>query len=115
MKTLNGVLNILKNIFHKMSKLAKPKNEPGKVYIDISPEERVETQGRGKCWEKNVSDQFPVQSFPDKSGPVVVEVGYPHRGYRIKTTLRNKKMNGKSTILTNKDVIIARLSFEILC
>lgn len=95
-----------------MSKLAKPKNEPGKVYIDISPEERVETQGRGKCWEKNVSDQFPVQSFPDKSGPVVVEVGYPHRGYRIKTTLRNKKMNGKSTILTNKDVIIARLSFD---
>ena len=95
-----------------MSILAKPKVNAGNVYIDITPEERVESTKRGQCWEYKVSDQFPVKSFPDESGEVDVEVGYPHRGYHIKTTLKNKKMNGKSIIMSRNDVIVARLTFE---
>ena len=95
-----------------MSILAKPKVNVGNDYIDITPEEKVESTKRGQCWAYKVSDQFPVKSFPDESGEVDVEVGYPHRGYHIKTTLKNKKMNGKSIIMSRNDVIVARLTFE---
>ena len=96
----------------KMSSLAKPSFHAGNVYVDITPDEQVESTKRGQCWEYKVSDQFPVKSFPDESGQVDVDVGYPHRGYHIQTTLKNKKMNGKSTILSKNDVIVAKLTFE---
>ena len=67
---------------------------------------------RCECWKHNVANQFPIKSINNSNGNLVVEVGSPHEGYIIRTTLLNSKLNGKSYIISNDNVIIAELYFE---
>ena len=67
---------------------------------------------RCECWKQNVANQFPIKSINNSNGNLVVEVGSPHEGYTIRTTLLNSKLNGKSYIVSNDNVIIAELYFE---
>ena len=67
---------------------------------------------RCECWKHNVANQFPIKSINNSNGNLVVEVGSPHEGYIIRTTLLNSKLNGKSYIVSNDNVIIAQLYFE---
>ena len=66
---------------------------------------------RGSCWERNVADEFPIESIMESNGETVVHVGKPHQGYTIKTNLVNSKMNGTSKIYSEKKVLIATLHF----
>lgn len=67
---------------------------------------------RCECWKHNVANQFPTKSINNSNGNLIVEVGSPHEGYTIRTTLLNSKLNGKSYIVSNDNVIIAELYFE---
>ena len=73
--------------------------------------EKSKSDERGKCWEYNISEQFPVKSVNKSDGAVECIVGKPHEGYVIKTTLRNSKMNGPSKIYSTKKVIVATITF----
>ena len=42
-----------------------------------------------KVFSVNVANQFYIKSFDSSNGEFVVEVGYPHEGYTIQTTLLN--------------------------
>ena len=66
---------------------------------------------RGACWSYNVSDQFPIETIRIRKGSEYIEVKSPHEGYKIKTTLKLWRMNGKSFIYSNKGVLVAILYF----
>ena len=78
--------------------------------VSIGVENKLE-DGRGKCWQDSLSNQFPVINYENVGGISVFQVGAPHEGYTIETQLVNNKMNGKSKIVSNDDVVIAKLTF----
>ena len=95
-----------------MSKTTKPKSESSGVgLIDIVINPSVDAE-RNHCWEMNFSSQFPVSSMVERGGITTVQVGYPHVGYSIETQVVNNKMQGKSTLCSNEDVLVAELNFE---
>ena len=73
-----------------------------------------------KVFSVNVANQFYIKSIDSSNGEFVVEVGYPHEGYTIQTTLLytiqttllNSKLNGKSYIISNDNLIIVQLYFD---
>ena len=65
-----------------------------------------------KVFSVNVANQFYIKSINTSNGEYVVEVGYPHEGYTIQTTLLNSKLNGKSYIISNDNLIIVQLYFD---
>ena len=78
--------------------------------VSIGVENNFE-DSRGKCWQDSLSNQFPVINYENVGGISVFQVGAPHEGYTIETQLVNNKMNGKSKIISSKDVVIAKLTF----
>ena len=66
---------------------------------------------RGECWKYNLSTQFPIISPNIENGKVVVDVDSPHKGYSIQTVMENGKMNGESSILNEKNIEVASLTF----
>ena len=64
-----------------------------------------------RCWECNVSEQFPIKSISEEDNKTVVQVGQPHEGFYIKTAMRNGKLDGNSVIFTGAGVAVAYLSF----
>ena len=69
------------------------------------------TDGKDNWWESNVSEQFPIKSRTKANGPTNIEVGKPHKGCLIKTTMKNGKMNGKSSIYSKDNTLMATLTF----
>ena len=67
---------------------------------------------RCECWKHNVANQFPIKSIGNSNGELVVEVGAPHEGYTIQTTLVNYKLDGQSCIISDEKVIVADINFE---
>ena len=64
-----------------------------------------------RCWECNVSEQFPIKSISEEDNKTVVQVGQPHEGFYIKTAMRNGKLDGNSVIFSGAGVAVAYLSF----
>ena len=64
----------------------------------------------GTFWTGNIADKFPIHSILKRKNKTIVEVGAPHEGYKIETTLVNRKMNGKSTIFSESGKKIAVLT-----
>ena len=62
-------------------------------------------------WEYDVSEQFPIKSANETHGSVNIEVGKPHEGCLIRTTLKNSKMEGESCIYSKDNVLMAKLTF----
>ena len=58
-----------------------------------------------------MNEQFPVKSVSKTNGQVDIEVGKPHEGCVLSTTLKNSKMDGKTNIYTDMGVLIASLVF----
>ena len=65
-----------------------------------------------KVFSVNVANQFYIKSINTSNGEFVVEVGYPHEGYTIQTVLLNSKLNRKSYIISNDNLIIVQLYFD---
>ena len=84
----------------------------GHVELQMIHVDNASESIRCECWKHNVANQFPIKSINNSNGKLVVEVGSPHEGYTIQTTLLNSKLNGKSYIVSNDNVIIAQLYFE---
>ena len=69
------------------------------------------TDGKDNWWEFNVSEQFPIKSRTEINGPTHIEVGKPHDGCFIKTTMKNSKMSGESSIYSKDNTLLATLTF----
>ena len=70
-----------------------------------------ENEKRGECWEYDVGTQFPVILSNKEYGEITVNVDSPHKGYLIQTKIVGGKLNGKSCIINDKNIEIARLTF----
>ena len=66
---------------------------------------------KGNCWESNFSDEFPISYIQRKGDEATIIVGPPHLDYKIITHLKNRKMDGESTLLSDKNVLVANLTF----
>ena len=62
-------------------------------------------------WENNVSEQFPIRFSKGSNCSIDVEVGKPHKGCIMRTTIINSKMNGESSIFSERNVLMATLTF----
>ena len=82
----------------------------GAVYISMEEAGRI-VEERGKCWEFDFSKQFPVSHIDILDDKAIVTIGAPHLNYQIWTHLKNQKMDGESTLISDKKIIIATLTF----
>ena len=64
-----------------------------------------------RCWDYNVSEQFPITSISEEGNKAILKVGQPHEGFYIKTAMRNGKMDGNSVIFSGAGIAVAYLSF----
>ena len=84
---------------------------PGAIELQEIQVDKACQSMRCQCWAYNIADQFPINSISEISGNMIVEVGPPHEGYTIETTVINKKINGKSKIISPDKVVIASLEY----
>ena len=71
----------------------------------------VETDKSDNWWEYNISEQFPIKYVIETNGPTYIEVDKPHEGCFIRTTMKNGKMNGESSIHSKYNTLMATLTF----
>ena len=74
---------------------------PGAIELQEIQVDKACQSMRCQCWTYNITDQFPIKSISEISGNMIVEVGPPHEGYTIETTVINKTINGKSKIISS--------------
>lgn len=87
-------------------------NESGSGLVAVPMDEQVVSEpAKINCWEGNFAEQFPISSVDSKANIVTVIVGPPHLDYKIITHLKNQKMDGGSTLISDKSVLIATLTF----
>ena len=55
---------------------------------------------RGKSWECNFSEQFPISHIDNHDDKTIVTIGPPHMNYQIITHLKNKILDGESTLIS---------------
>ena len=84
--------------------------ENGSILIPMHTSQPA-NEGRGKCWEHNFSEEFPISSVDKKDNEATIIVGTPHLDYKIITHLKDQKMDGESKLLSDKDVLVAKLTF----
>ena len=84
--------------------------ENGSILIPMHTSQPA-NEGRGKCWERNFSEEFPISSLDNKDNEATIIVGTPHLDYKITTHLKDQKMDGESKLLSDKDVLVAKLTF----
>ena len=82
----------------------------GSIFISMEEAGRI-VEERGKCWEFDFSKQFPVSHIDVRGDMAIVTIGAPHLNYQIWTHLKNQKMDGESTLISDKKIIIATLTF----
>ena len=84
--------------------------ENGSILIPMHTSQPA-NEGRGNCWERNFNEEFPISSVDNKENEATIIVGAPHLDYKITTHLKDQKMDGESKLLSDKDVLIAKLTF----
>ena len=84
---------------------------PGTVELQEIQVDKVTQNNRCECWTHNIAEQFPIQAIKEQSGDTIIEVGIPHEGYSIETTVINGKINGISKILSPDNIKVASLVF----
>ena len=82
----------------------------GSIFISMEEAGRI-VEKRGKCWEFDFSKQFPVSHIDVRGDMAIVTIGAPHLNYQIWTHLKNQKIDGESTLISDKKIIIATLTF----
>ena len=79
-----------------------------RVSMEVSP---ITEHARGICWESNCRDEFPFSSVINNEEGTTVLIGPPHSGYKIKTHLKDNKMEGESFLYSDENVLVATLTF----
>ena len=87
------------------------KTNQGDIELQEIQVNKAVEDNRCECWKYNVGEQFPMKSVKKESGKCIVEVGPPHEGYSIETSIINWKMEGESKILSKDNIVIATLVF----
>ena len=87
------------------------KTNQGDIELQEIQVNKAVEDNRCECWKYNVGEQFPMKSVKQESGKCIVEVGPPHEGYSIETSIINWKMEGESKILSKDNIVIATLFF----
>ena len=64
-----------------------------------------------KCWELNISEQFPIASTELKNRKAIAKVDSPHSGFYIESFMSNGKLNGKADIYSDMNILVASLEF----
>ena len=82
----------------------------GSVYISMEETGTI-VEERGKCWEFDFSKQFPISHIDVRDDKAIVTIGAPHLNYQIWTQIKNQKMDGESTLISDKKITIATLTF----
>ena len=82
----------------------------GSIYISMTEYGKV-VEERGKSWECDFSKQFPISHIDNHDDKTIVTIGPPHMNYQIITHLKNKKLDGESTLISDKKIIVATLTF----
>ena len=94
-----------------MSNLSKGAIHVTNIELPTINNTSAKTDEKNKWWEYNVSEQFPIKSRRETNGPTHIEVGKPHEGCLIKTTLKNGKMDGEASIYSQDNTLMATLTF----
>ena len=94
-----------------MSNLSKGAIHVTNIELQTINNASDKTDEKDKWWEYNVSEQFPIKSRRETNGPTHIEVGKPHEGCLIKTTMKNGKMDGESSIYSQDNTLMATLTF----
>ena len=84
--------------------------ENGSILIPMHTSQPANEE-RGKCWERDFSEEFPISSVDNKDNEATIIIGAPHLDYKITTHLKDQKMDGESKLLSDKDVLVAKLTF----
>ena len=67
---------------------------------------------RSDCWEADFASQFPVNTQGQPDGMAKLSVNSPHEGYRIEAQIVNGTMQGKASVYSNADILVAEVCFE---
>ena len=102
-------LKIIQLFCFSQKKIRKSKMS-GSISISMEETERI-VEERGKCWEFDFSKQFPIAHIDVLDGKAIAAIGAPHLNYQIWTHLKKQKMDGESTLISEKKIIIATLTF----
>ena len=94
-----------------MSYLSKGSIHVTNIELPTTNNRSCKTDEKDKWWEYNISEQFPIKSGRKANGPTHIEVGKPHEGCRIKTSMKNGKMDGESSIYSQDNTLMATLTF----
>ena len=64
-----------------------------------------------KCRELDFSKKFPISHIDVRDEKAIVAIGAPHLNYQIWTHLKNQTMDGESTLISEKKITNASLTF----
>ena len=64
-------------------------------------------------WNWCLTNQFPISTIEKTdSENVILKIGSPHQGYTIQTKMRDGKLDGKATLKTDGNTIIAKYEYR---
>ena len=67
---------------------------------------------RSECWEGDFASQFPVNTQGQPDGMATLCVNTPHEGFRIEAQIVNGNMQGKASVYSNANILVAEVTFE---
>ena len=67
---------------------------------------------RSECWEGDFASQFPVNTQGQPDGMATLCVNTPHEGFRIEAQIVNGNMQGKASVYSNTNILVAEVTFE---
>lgn len=93
-----------------------PNECPQMITVEIAPiqvnrENEKDVTSEHNVWSLYLPQQFPVLSIDQFKRKVVLNIGPPHQGYKIYTSMVNNKLEGKAKLLNTRNKIIATFSY----
>ena len=86
--------------------------------VEIAPLNVSHDQGNKSgfevdIWSWCIANQFPISTINNAdSENVILNIGSPHHGYTIQTKMKDGKLNGKATLKTENNTIIAEFEYQ---
>lgn len=86
--------------------------DPPVLTFDKPPKKKKTKHEQQNTWELCITEQFPVVNYVEKlNEKVICDIGPPHNGYKLETTLHKKKFNGKAVLRDPEEKTIAKFHF----
>ena len=81
--------------------------------LNVSDELKKASEFEVDIWNNCITNEFPISEIENIDNKnVILHIGSPHQGYTIETKMLDKKLNGKATIKTTNNIIIAELEYR---